>query len=809
MIIEVGKTFEPITITSGIIQNTSRIYTLELSETAEEGDGVFIYPLHEHVFTEKQLFVRCVDGTARVRVTTPFEFETGGSQTVVSGVGTNYVLPTASTTRKGGIKVGEGLVMHGEYLAVTVTGGGDENVIENIAVDGTVQPINNKTVNISLSSLAKKTDLPQNILRYKGTVAYRSDLPATGQEVGDVYEIKVAGGTDAYGVAIKAGDTAFWDGFGWNVLSGEYPVATRAKDGLMSSYDKEKLDNIDPNGEENMIEAIRLDGIWQSVTNKVAELDLSSYAKKTDTARLLRFKYSVVNYNHLPVTGNEIGDVYNIQQAGGSDIDGVAIKAGDNVVWTDSGWDILAGIYETSYNAFTGATSISAGGAGLVPAPNAGDQNKVLYGNGYWGTVGTEYTLPPATTTTLGGIVVGDGLQINQAGLLNVTLEAKHYTDFVGATSISGGASGLVIKPNAGDEDKFLRGDGTWAEANMTVINMGGSAMIIDTKVPAIQGALWQDVISGAPCLKFRYNDYEYNYYYDTQTRVSGVSPVLETGSPMLYVLDTVPATVDGGLWYELENSAPVLKIHDGRYNYGYLYDTITYKGDEANLYSYLPLSITTSDALGKTWTSAGELLIVDNPVVNNPNAFGGSALQNLGVLRVGTMEYNATKIITNKQGVVEFWLSVPSGENWETTTTQRQFLTINAHTSNTHIAGNFSFGIKQGNIWRSALSYSNFQIISARQLTKDSQIIGNRTHVAITGDGKLYLDGVQIATNLFQFTSSVNNTTQNATYWTGVRIYNTDTNKSSPPMYIDHFRIWTKLVWSGDFTPPVAADYL
>ncbi|MBR1646037.1 MAG: hypothetical protein IJ685_04575 [Selenomonadaceae bacterium] len=34
--------------------------------------------------------------------------------------------------------------------------------------------------------------------------------------------------------------------------------------------------------------------------------------------------------------------------------------------------------------------------------------------------------------------------------------------DFTGATSIAGGLSGHVPAPQAGDQNKFLRGDGTW-----------------------------------------------------------------------------------------------------------------------------------------------------------------------------------------------------------------------------------------------------------------------------------------------------------------------------------------------------------
>lgn len=45
----------------------------------------------------------------------------------------------------------------------------------------------------------------------------------------------------------------------------------------------------------------------------------------------------------------------------------------------DADWQTLS--------AFSGATSQSAGSAGLVPAPSAGDEGKVLFGNGLWGAL--------------------------------------------------------------------------------------------------------------------------------------------------------------------------------------------------------------------------------------------------------------------------------------------------------------------------------------------------------------------------------------------------------------------------------------
>lgn len=58
--------------------------------------------------------------------------------------------------------------------------------------------------------------------------------------------------------------------------------------------------------------------------------------------------------------------------------------AGTNISIASDGKTISA--TDTTYNTFSGATSGAAGASGLVPAPAAGDQNKVLKGDGSWGT---------------------------------------------------------------------------------------------------------------------------------------------------------------------------------------------------------------------------------------------------------------------------------------------------------------------------------------------------------------------------------------------------------------------------------------
>jgi hypothetical protein len=69
----------------------------------------------------------------------------------------------------------------------------------------------------------------------------------------------------------------------------------------------------------------------------------------------------------------------------------------------------------TTYSDFTGATSSAAGAHGLVPAPAAGDQNKVLVGGKAWKEVGLstqqeEYGI--ILTQTLGGTSVGSNTEL-------------------------------------------------------------------------------------------------------------------------------------------------------------------------------------------------------------------------------------------------------------------------------------------------------------------------------------------------------------------------------------------------------------
>ena len=78
MLYLLSKEFTKISETCGTIQNASRIRTLEMSETTEPSKGIIISPLRTHTFTDTTIYLRCVDGSAQVRVV-PFVVDGGNS----------------------------------------------------------------------------------------------------------------------------------------------------------------------------------------------------------------------------------------------------------------------------------------------------------------------------------------------------------------------------------------------------------------------------------------------------------------------------------------------------------------------------------------------------------------------------------------------------------------------------------------------------------------------------------------------------------------------------------------------------------
>ena len=87
----------------------------------------------------------------------------------------------------------------------------------------------------------------------------------------------------------------------------KYEAATASSPGLMTAADYSKL---------------------------AAFSAASDYAKKTDITGLYKYKGSKATYSALPTSGNEVGDVWNVEDTG------------MNYAWTGEDWDALGAMFE-------------------------------------------------------------------------------------------------------------------------------------------------------------------------------------------------------------------------------------------------------------------------------------------------------------------------------------------------------------------------------------------------------------------------------------------------------------------------------
>jgi hypothetical protein len=166
----------------------------------------------------------------------------------------------------------------------------------------------------------------------------------------------------------------------------------------------------------------------------------------------------------------------------------VILVAGDEVTFDLSSLVVTAPM--------VGATAVSDGVAGIVPKPVAGENNQFLRGDGQWASP----TIAAAATNVGSGIDVYQGLSVTNelqfrrirslSAALAVTLSTESVTltfneaglaAFTGATALLDGAKGVVPFPEAGDQGKFLRGDGTWAALTVSIASGEGDVGDVST----------------------------------------------------------------------------------------------------------------------------------------------------------------------------------------------------------------------------------------------------------------------------------------------------------------------------------------
>ena len=264
-----------------------------------------------------------------------------------------------------------------------------------------------------------------------------------------------------------------------------YNVATSSTNGLMSSTDKAKLDGIATGANKTTVDSALSSTSTNPVQNKVVNTALSG---KVPTTRTVNGKAlsSDITLSASDIGAAESGHTH--KYAGSSSTGGSATSAeklsttymgsatnpvyfkdgvpaattytlmasvpsnakftdtvythpttsgnkhipsggssGQILRWSADGTAVWGNDSNSTYSAFKGATSSTAGGTGLVPAPTTSNVSQYLKGDGTWGT--------PTNTT---------------------------YSNFV--KSGSGAKAGLVPAPSTtAGTTKYLREDGTWA----------------------------------------------------------------------------------------------------------------------------------------------------------------------------------------------------------------------------------------------------------------------------------------------------------------------------------------------------------
>ena len=127
----------------------------------------------------------------------------------------------------------------------------DKAKLDGVATDAdlnasSMNPVRNSAVTQALQDLGGRVSSLESAgsqaYTYKGSVQTKNDLPASGNQVGDVYDVLTAPDEGSWA----------WDGSDWSRLSGfvdlsalaTKDVATPASDGLMSASDKSALDRL-------------------------------------------------------------------------------------------------------------------------------------------------------------------------------------------------------------------------------------------------------------------------------------------------------------------------------------------------------------------------------------------------------------------------------------------------------------------------------------------------------------------------------------------------------------------------------------
>lgn len=258
--------------------------------------------------------------------------------------------------------------------------------------------------------------------------------------------------------------------------------------------------------------------------------------------------------------------------------------------------------------------------------------------DGYTSNVGTvtsvNNTQPDANgNVTLTIPTVNDGvLTITQNGTSKGTFSANQstndtialtdttYNNFTGADGTNAGSSGLVPAPSATDNDKYLKGDGTWAsvsggsstdvQINGTSITSGGVANIVtNTAYNASSNKI--ATMSDLPADKIFVATYGTTTYNEIKTAIQNGKIVVCKPNSITYNLTYVTSTVYAFTYFE-PDTCYIVEVTNGNlwssgsYTYQQTSTAVTHTANTAVGSSTKPIYISSTGAATASTSTVG-----------------------------------------------------------------------------------------------------------------------------------------------------------------------------------------------------------
>ena len=209
-----------------------------------------------------------------------------------------------------------------------------------------------------------------SIMKYKGTYASFESLTSDVADgtitptVGDVYNITAAGGTDASGIEINAGDNVVYNGTGWDNFGGAFDASELASKTEVTAEISQAISNLSAEVAQTYLKIADMYSKSQLYT-KDEVYNKSEIDGKLTGALHYKGTYATFSALTTAVSSGTItpatGDVYNITNAGGTDSHGTEIKAGDNVIYNGTGWDCSSGTIDLSGYATSSSVNSATG----------------------------------------------------------------------------------------------------------------------------------------------------------------------------------------------------------------------------------------------------------------------------------------------------------------------------------------------------------------------------------------------------------------------------------------------------------------